>query len=50
MHLEILSTLAQMLSDKPFRDAMLAAPDAEALYQLIVKWQPYAENQRSQVV
>ncbi len=50
MHLEILSTLAQMLSDKPFRDAMLAAPDAEALHQLIVKWQPHAENQRSQVV
>jgi hypothetical protein len=39
-----------MLSDKTFRDAMLAAADAEALYQLIVKWQPYAENQRSQVV
>lgn len=50
MHLEILSTLAQMLSDKAFRDAMLAAPDAEALHQLIVKWQPHAENQRSQIV
>lgn len=50
LHLEILSTLAQMLSDKTFREAMLAAADAEALYQLIIKWQPYAENQHSPVV
>ena len=39
-HLEILSEVAQMLSDRAFRDSIQAAPDATALYQLLVQWQP----------
>jgi PTS system nitrogen regulatory IIA component len=41
-HLQILSELAQMLSDKALRDAMSRAPDAVALHQLVTAWQPDA--------
>src|SRR5256885_15344956 len=41
-HLQILSELAQMFSDKPLREAMLQAPDAAALHTLITAWQPDA--------
>jgi len=34
LHLQILSELAQRFSDREFRDALLAAPDAEATRQL----------------
>ena len=34
-HLQILSELAQMFSDKALREAMSRAPDAAALYELI---------------
>ena len=50
LHLQILSELAQMFSDKAFRDQLLAAPSAEALHRLIVDWQPHAANQRSATV
>ncbi len=39
-HLEILSQVAQMLSDRNFREAMQNAPDAAALHQLLVQWVP----------
>ena len=45
-HLEILSELAQMFSDKALREAMSRAPDAGALYELIAAWQPNAAGQR----
>jgi PTS system nitrogen regulatory IIA component len=45
-HLEILSELAQMFSDRGLREAMAAAADATALHQLIVAWQPDAAGQR----
>jgi PTS system nitrogen regulatory IIA component len=45
-HLEILSELAQMFSDRALREAMAAAPDAQALHQLIATWQPDAPGQR----
>jgi nitrogen PTS system EIIA component len=45
-HLQILSELAQMFSDKALRDAMSAAPDAAALHGLIAAWQPDAASQR----
>jgi PTS system nitrogen regulatory IIA component len=45
-HLEILSELAQMFSDRTLRDAMAAAPDAAALHHLIASWQPDASGQR----
>jgi PTS system nitrogen regulatory IIA component len=45
-HLQILSELAQMFSDKALREALTRAPDAEALYQLIATWHPDAAGQR----
>ena len=45
-HLQILSELAQMFSDKALREALARAPDAAALYELIAAWQPDAAGQR----
>src|SRR5918999_753918 len=45
-HLQLLSELAQMFSDKALREAMSRAPDAAALHQLITGWQPDAAGQR----
>jgi PTS system nitrogen regulatory IIA component len=50
MHLQILSELAQMFSDKAFREKLLAAPDAAELHRLIVQWQPHATTQHSSVL
>jgi nitrogen PTS system EIIA component len=38
-HLDLLSALAQMLSDKPFRDSLLSAPDAATLHALLANWE-----------
>ena len=48
-HLEILSELAQMFSDRPLREAMTLAADAAALHQIISAWQPDAAGQRRAV-
>ena len=48
-HLQILSELAQLFSDRVLRDAMTAASDAGALHQLIAAWQPDAAGQRHAV-
>jgi PTS system nitrogen regulatory IIA component len=45
-HLEILSELAQMFSDKELRAALATATDAGALHALISAWQPYVADQR----
>jgi len=45
-HLQLLSELAQMFSDKTLREAMSRAPDAAALHQLVTAWQPDAAGQR----
>jgi len=45
-HLEILSELAQMLSDREFRQTLGTAADAAALHQQITAWQPYVADQR----
>ena len=50
MHLQILSELAQMFSEKPFREQLLAAPSAAELHRLITEWQPHAASQHSPVV
>jgi PTS system nitrogen regulatory IIA component len=50
MHLQILSELAQMFSDKPFRELLLAAPDAAELHRLITQWQAHAATQHSSTV
>ncbi|HEX9431680.1 MAG TPA: PTS IIA-like nitrogen regulatory protein PtsN [Burkholderiales bacterium] len=45
-HLQILSELAQMFSDKALREAMTQAADTAALHELITAWQPDAAGQR----
>ena len=50
MHLQILSELAQMFSEKAFREQLLAAPTAEELHRLITQWQPHAASQHSPVI
>ncbi|HTH41265.1 MAG TPA: PTS IIA-like nitrogen regulatory protein PtsN [Rhodocyclaceae bacterium] len=37
-HLQLLSELAQMFSDKTFREALVAAPDAAALHAQFAQW------------
>lgn len=49
-HLQILSELAQMFSDKAFRDQLLSAPDAETLHALFSNWQPNASGNRRTAV
>lgn len=48
-HLQVLSELAQMFSDRPLRDAMSAAADSASLHQLFSSWQPDAAGQRHAV-
>jgi PTS system nitrogen regulatory IIA component len=50
VHLQILSELAQMFSDKPFRERLLNAQSAAELHQLITDWLPHASSQHSPVV
>ena len=38
-HLDCLSELAQMLSDKAFRERLMTAPDAAALYATLQDWE-----------
>jgi nitrogen PTS system EIIA component len=45
-HLQILSELAQMFSDRSLREAMGLAADAAELHQLVSAWQPDASGQR----
>jgi len=49
-HLQLLSELAQMFSDREFRDALMAAGDAHALHSLFAEWNPNAANQRRPAV
>jgi PTS system nitrogen regulatory IIA component len=49
-HLQILSELAQMFSDKAFREKLLAAPTAAELHSLITQWLPHATTQHSSVI
>jgi len=49
-HLQILSELAQMFSDKPFREKLLGAAAPDELLQLITQWEPNASGQHSPAV
>ncbi len=40
-HLEILSELAQMLSDPAFRESLVSAPDAVSVHRLLIGWEPF---------
>ena len=44
VHLQLLSELAQMFSDREFRTQLAAAPDAISAQRLIVSWQAHAPN------
>ena len=44
-HLQILSVLAEMFSDKAFRGELLAAATATALHALITNWRSHAPDQ-----
>jgi PTS system nitrogen regulatory IIA component len=44
LHLQILSELAQMFSDKSLREGLLTGKDAIEVYQLISDWMPNAPN------
>ncbi len=48
-HLQILSELAQMFSDRSLRESMSAAPDAAALHQIVATWEPDVPGQRRAV-
>lgn len=39
-HLDILSELAQMLSDKPFRESLLTVSEPAALHAMLANWEP----------
>jgi len=49
-HLQTLSELAQMFSDRNFRDALLKAADATTIHQLFTGWQANAQSQRSTAI
>ena len=38
-HLEILSEIAEMLSDRELRERLMAEPDADGVHRLIADWQ-----------
>jgi len=45
-HLQILSELAQMFSDRDMRESMNAAADSAGLHQLVATWQSDAAGKR----
>ncbi|MBM3390419.1 MAG: PTS IIA-like nitrogen regulatory protein PtsN [Betaproteobacteria bacterium] len=49
-HLQILSELAQMFSDRAFREQLAAAPDAAAIHALFTGWQAHAASERRAAV
>jgi PTS system nitrogen regulatory IIA component len=44
LHLQILSELAQMFSDRAFREQLISAADSSELHRLITEWQPNASD------
>jgi PTS system nitrogen regulatory IIA component len=49
-HLQILSELAQMFSDRDLRELLKSDPDAENLHRHITAWQPHVADQRRAAV
>ena len=49
-HLQLLSELAQMFSDRVFREALQNAPDATQIHQMFMTWGADAADQRSAAV
>ena len=40
-HLEILSELAELLSDTGIRETLLTSDDAAAIHRVLATWEPY---------
>jgi nitrogen PTS system EIIA component len=49
-HLQILSELAQMLSDRELREHLSTETDASVLHRRITTWQPHVADQRRAAV
>jgi len=49
-HLQLLSELAQMFSDRDFRERLLTAPDAATIHSLFASWGPHATDERRAAV
>lgn len=49
-HLQLLSELAQMFSDKCFREELTNAADTATVHSLFLNWQPNASNKRRPAV
>jgi PTS system nitrogen regulatory IIA component len=49
-HLQILSELAQMFSDRELREKLASETDAQRLHEVITGWQPYVADQRRAAV
>ncbi|THF62198.1 PTS IIA-like nitrogen regulatory protein PtsN [Pseudothauera rhizosphaerae] len=45
-HLQLLSELAQMFSDRGFREELQNAPDAASIHALFANWGPHAADER----
>lgn len=45
-HLQLLSELAQMFSDRTFREQLMSAPDADAIHTLFAGWSSHAPDKR----
>ncbi|MBS0356549.1 MAG: PTS IIA-like nitrogen regulatory protein PtsN [Proteobacteria bacterium] len=43
-HLQLLSELAQMFSDRSFREQLMSAPDAQAAHTLFAQWGSHAPD------
>jgi PTS system nitrogen regulatory IIA component len=50
LHLQSLSELAQLFSDRAMREELLVAKNAEEAHRLIVEWEPNAASHRSPAV
>jgi PTS system nitrogen regulatory IIA component len=50
LHLQILSELAQMFSERDMRTALGAVSDAATAQRLITEWEPHAPSQRRAAV
>ncbi len=49
-HLQLLSELAQMFSDRAFREELLNAPDPATIHGLFANWGPHAADERRAAV
>lgn len=49
-HLRLLSELAQLFSDRGFRERLCEAPAAETVWALFESWNPNATNERSSAI